>query len=285
MLWLTISSSGFARSAPSPSVVLNNGVSMPLLSFGANVWDAATCKTATTAAIAAGFRMIWSSQLVGGDCQTAQGQAIAASSVPRAELFVAGTADTMECSTHDDCYSRTVVAAEAQYGFLNVTTLDMLMLDYPSGSPGCGPVTGQWRAFEELYAAKRVRTIAVSNFSPEQLQCIASNKSATVPAVNQMNFHVGSGLQVLSDDAALGVVVQAYSALDSGGSLLSAPLLQSIGKAHSKSAAQVALKWILQHNATVNTQSTDAAYLKEDVELFDFMLSPDEMKQLDAYEP
>ena len=86
------------------------------------------------------------------------------------------------CASSDDCYSATLAAAEAQYGYLNQTTLDMLMLDYPSGASGCGPVTGQWRALEELYRAKRVRTIAVSNFSPDQLQCLAANASATAAA-------------------------------------------------------------------------------------------------------
>ena len=283
MLSLLPTPSAFARSPPpAPSVTLNNGVQMPVLSFGANLWDAPTCKSATTAAIEAGFRFIWSSQLIGADCQKAQGEAIARSSVPRADLFVAGTADTQSCTSHDDCFMATRAAAMAQYGYLNETTLDMLMLDYPSGS-GCGPITGQWRAFEELYRAHRVRTISVSNFSPEQLQCIASNKSATVPSVNQVNFQVGASRQVLADDAALGVVVQAYSPLGAG-SLPSAPLLQSIGKAHGKSGAQVALKWILQHNATVTTESTNPDYLREDADLFgDFILSPGEMKQLDAY--
>ena len=76
--------------------------------------------------------------------------------------------------------------------------------------------------------------------------------------------------------------VQAYSPLGSG-SLASDPLLQSIGKTHTKSAAQVALRWIVQHNATVCTQSTNAAYLKEDADIFDFVLSAAEMAKLDAH--
>eukprot|EP00966_Prymnesium_polylepis_P134131 3100426-Prymnesium_polylepis.1 len=202
--------------ATPPSVTLNNGVAMPVVAFGANVWDAPTCKTATLAALDAGFRFVWSSQLVGAGCQTAQGEAMAESGVARSDIFVAGTADTGSCSSRDSCYSQTRAAAAAQFGYLNETRLDMLMLDYPSSTAGCDAILGQWHAFEELYAAKRVRTIAVSNFSPEQLGCITSNKSATVPSVNQLNFHVGASLDVVAKNVALGVVVQAYSPLGSG---------------------------------------------------------------------
>merc|ERR1711998_105636 len=112
--------------------------------------------------------------------------AIAASGL-RSEIFVAGTANTQGCSDEAACYEATHTGAEGQFGLLNVTMLDMLMLDYPA-SEDCSAIKGQWRAFEEIYAAKRVRVIAVSNFSPEQLQCITSNASATVPAVNQMQY-------------------------------------------------------------------------------------------------
>jgi diketogulonate reductase-like aldo/keto reductase len=80
------------------------------------------------------------------------------------------------------------------------------------------------------------------------------------------------------------VVVQAYSPLGSGG-LLHVPLLQHIGAAHGKTAAQVALRWIYQHNATINTQSTSVTHLQQDVDIFDFSLTADEIKRLDAYQP
>ena len=79
-------------------------------------------------------------------------------------------------------------------------------------------------------------------------------------------------------------MVQAYSPLGGGG-LVGAALLQSIGKNHNKSSAQVALRWILQHNATINTQSTNAAYLQADADIYDFVLSSKEMAALDAYQP
>jgi diketogulonate reductase-like aldo/keto reductase len=172
--------------------------------------------------------------------------------------------------------------AEAQFQVLGVDTLDMIMLDYPSSSPGCDGVLGQWKAFEELYDAKRVRTVAVSNFNPAQLKCLSGHR---VPAVNQMPFSVGHGKDtVVSDDAKFNIVVQAYSPLGSGG-LAHDDLCISIGKKYGKSSVQVALKWILQSKVTIATQSTSFDHLKSDVDLFDFALSDAEMSQLNAYSP
>ena len=140
---------------------------MPLLAFGANVWDAATCANATSAALQAGFRFVWSSQLIGDECQAAQGKAIKASAIRRDQLFISGTANTASCTSLDDCYQKTKAAAESQLQLLS-DPLDMLMLDYPPYTQGCDNIIGQWKAFEEVYASKRVRTIAVSNFLTDQ---------------------------------------------------------------------------------------------------------------------
>jgi len=270
---------------PGPSgvtVKLNNGVEMPALAFAAEVWDASTCKSATSSALQAGFRHVWSSALIGADCQKSQWDAISASSVPLNDIFVSGTVNTNSCSGHDDCYQQTKAGAESQFQILQKAPLDMLMLDYPSFSSGCAGVLGQWAAFEELYAAKKVRTIAVSNFKMEQLKCISANVSLTVPSVNQLPFSVGnSGGTLVADDGSLGVHVMAYSPLGSGG-ILSDPLLVKIGAAHQKSTAQVALRWIIQRNVSIATQSTNPAHLRQDASIFYFSLSEGEMAQLNA---
>merc|ERR1712061_524786 len=118
-----------------------------------------------------------------------------------------------------------------------------------------------------------------SNFSPDQLKCITVNTSAVVPSVNQMSYSVGNGGTVVSDDAKFGVHVQAYSPLGSG-SVPSDPTCVDIGKAHNKSGAQVGLRWIVQSGAAFATQSTNAAHLAEDIDIFDFTLSDSEMSRL-----
>lgn len=263
-----------------PRVLLNNGVSMPVMAFGANIWSADTCRRATLDALAAGFRNIWSSELVGADCQRAQAGALRASSVPRSEVFLAGTVNTQGCAGAERCYQETLGQSEGQLRTLGEAALDMLMLDYPPRAPGCRPILGQWRAFEELYASGKARTIAVSNFSPEQLRCIVDNASATVPAVNQMLFAVGhGGSTVVSDNARYGISVQAYTPLGSG-ALAKNALCKRIGRRHHKSAAQVALRWVVQRNATICTQSAQREHLREDYDIFDFELSDKEMEEL-----
>lgn len=170
--------------------------------------------------------------------------------------------------------------AEEQFSTLGFDVLDMIMLDYPASS-GCAAIAGQWKAFEELYANERVRTIAVSNFSPEQLECVTSNASATVPSVNQLHYSVGDAGTQIEDNAKYGIVVQSYSPLNSG-SLISDSDLKFIGENHGKSAAQIAFKWILQTNGTVATQSTSLSHLQEDIDIFDFALTDDELAQLSS---
>lgn len=264
------------------SVTLNNGVEMPVMAFGANVWDDDTCKTATASALSVGFRFVWSSMLIGSSCQSAQGAAIQESGIARKDLFIAGTVNTAACSDEEECYSQTKSYAEQQYDILNQTTLDMLMLDYPASAGGCPSLQGQWKAFSELYAAKKVRAIAVSNFAVDQLKCVINNGTGVVPTVNQLQYSVGHGSDTsVADNAALKVVLQAYSPLNGGG-LPTDPDCVSIGNEYNKTGAQVALKWILQRNATVCTESTDAEYLKEDFNIFDFTLSASDMATLNA---
>jgi len=269
--------------APTPAmtVKLNNGVEMPALAFAAQVWEASTCKSATSSALQAGFRHVWSSALVGDDCQKSQWDAISASSVPLKDIFVGGTVNTRSCYGHDDCYQQTMAGAESQFQMLPKAPLDMLMLDYPSSASGCGGVLGQWEAFEVLYAEKRVRTIAVSNFNKEQLMCIVAISSLTVPSVNQLPYSIGHGADtVVAEDGSLGIHVMAYSPLSSV--KFKNPLLVKIAAAHGKSTAQVALRWIIQRNVSIATQSTNPAHLRQDASIFYFSLSEGEMAQLNA---
>jgi len=279
LIWLVLATSG---NAAVPSVRLSNGVDMPVLAFAAWTWDRSTCHDATALALKAGFRFIWSSTLVGAECQQSQATAIDQSGISRSELFLAGTVNTQSCPDSATCFKQTMDGAEDQFRVINAHHLDMLMLDYPA-SAGCSAITGQWQALEALYSAGRVGTIAVSNFSPEQLKCILSNTSAAVPTVNQMPYFVGHGKDsVVAVDGKYDIRVQAYSPLGRG-DLARDPELIKIGKAYNKSAAQVALRWIVQRNVTIATQSTSLKHLQEDCDIFDFELSHEDMQQLNAH--
>lgn len=165
---------------------------------------------------------------------------VAASSVPRDELFICGSVNTGSgaCSGFADCQSQTAGGCADNLNTIGIRYLDMIMLDYPAGD--CLSIQGQWAAFEQMLAANKTKSIAVSNFSPDQLDCIVKNASSTKPAVNQMPFSIGSWDKslVAADQSRGGVVVQAYSPLASGGLIGDADCI-AIGKKYNKSAAQV----------------------------------------------
>jgi diketogulonate reductase-like aldo/keto reductase len=133
-------------------------------------------------------------------------------------------------------------------------------------------------------------TAGVSNFCPSCFACLSTGtKDPIWPAVNQIQYHVGMGSDpegLLSYCSARGIVVQAYSPLASG-KLLSPPPaeLAAVAKAQGKSAAQVALKWILQQDAapmSLVTKADTREYITEDIELFDWSLTPAQMHTLDS---
>lgn len=261
-------------------VTLNDGLQFASASFGLQVYDDGTAKTLTGLAIQAGFRNFFASVLAGN--QAGFGQAINASTIERDEFFICGSVNTGSggCSGFDDCKTQTAAGCDSNIQTLALDYVDMIMLDYPAND--CPSILGQWAAFEAMLAANKTRSIAVSNFSPEQLDCIVSNKSLAVPAVNQMPYSIGSGSDTtVADNAKRGVVVQAYSPLG-GGSLPGDPDCVAIGKAHGKSGAQVALRWIVQRNATFTTQAQSLDYFQEDVAIYDFELTAAEMAKLNS---
>jgi len=162
-----------------------------------------------------------------------------------------------------------------------ITHLDMIMLDYPG--PDAESVRGQWRAFEEMKKAGTVDDLAVSNFSPSQLDVILTDpKTLTKPTVNQLPFSIANNRKgTLAYNTERDVLVQSWSPLSR---VLSSPStkneLESIGKSYGKSAAQVGLRWIVQSGAAFCTQSKSQKHFEEDLNVFDFKLSNTDMDKI-----
>jgi len=157
--------------------------------------------------------------------------------------------------------------------------LDMIMLDYPG--PNAESVIGQWKAFEEMKAIdKTVDDLAVSNFSPGQLDAILSNPEATKPTVNQLPFSVANHPEgMIEYNTKRGILVQSWSPLSRVLPRYGTQLAE-IGKRHGKTAAQVGLRWIVQNGAAFSTQSKSKKHFEEDLNVFDFSLSDDEMAKI-----
>jgi len=165
------------------------------------------------------------------------------------------------------------------------------MLDYPPStrSSGCSSILGQWQAFEEMLAAGEIKSLAVSNYSPAQLDCMINAKKAgtykwlkTIPAVNQMPYGVYSqDPAMVKADHARGIWPQAYSPL-SRGSASSDAKRKAVGAALSpkRSSAQVALRLVIQTKVTVCTSSL--AHFKEDLDLFSWKISAAGMTKLSS---
>lgn len=276
-----------ATSFPS-SVKLANGESFPLASFGLQIYDDDTAERLTLLAIEAGYRNFFASVLANN--QVGFARAVKRSKVPREELFICGSVVSNRALDEETAYELTALGcAENMKAFSEggISQLDMIMLDYPGPTDAC--IRGQWRAFKEMQARGLVRSLAVSNFSPKQLDVVCTGSLATRPMVNQLPLCVGyhdPGL--IAANGRRGVHVQAWSPLGNGrltrfsrdkGPIRA--LCTEIGSRYSKSPYQVALRWLTQYGASYTVEASSATHFKEDIEIFDFALSKEEMAALE----
>lgn len=263
------------------AVTLNNGMPFLKASFGLQVYDDETALRLTQTAIEVGFRNFFASVLAQNQKGFARG--VAASGIPRDQLFICGSVLSDSARGFENAYRVTRQGCEDNlkaFAVGGITYVDMIMLDYPAGD--CESIRGQWKAFEEMLADGKTRSLAVSNFSPEQLDCILTNKSATIPTVNQLPYSVGNfDPAAVAENGKRGVIVQAWSPLSSGRLPRQVrTACKEVGAKYNKTEAQVALRWIVQTGATFSTQSRKREHFVEDLDIFDFELTLAEMDRL-----
>lgn len=283
-LWLPASCSlADGTSAIGPLATLSDGTVFPRVSFGLQVYDDSTAYRLTLTALETGYRNLFASVLAGN--QKGFAKAVKDSGIDRKDLFICGSvvsnrAQGLEAARR--ATARGCAANMAAFGVGGIDYLDQIMLDYPG--PDKESIVGQWQAFQDMHDEKLVRTLAVSNFSPQQL-CLVDAK--VKPVVNQLPFsvayHPGS---VIADNRKRGLLVQAWAPLGGslGGRFNSAikGKCAEIGRRYNKSFAQVALRWIVQSGASFTTQSQNKSHFAENLDIFDFTLDEDEMTTLSA---
>lgn len=250
-----------------PLVKLANGVCIPQTGFGVyQISDAAQCEQAVVDAIATGYRHIDTAAAYYNE--EAVGAAIARCGVPREELFI-----TTKVWVQDAGYGATMRAFETSMEKLGLDYLDLYLIHQPLGD-----YYGSWRAMEELYDAGRIRAIGVCNFKAGRLAdlCLTSR---IAPMINQIEVHPFN--QRMDDIAAndeFGTKTEAWAPLAEGkNGIFTNPTLTAIGQEHGKSAAQVALRWNLQRGNIVLVKSTHADRMRQNLDVFDFELTDDEM--------
>ncbi|MEU3027236.1 aldo/keto reductase [Streptomyces incarnatus] len=256
-----------------PPIILNNGVEMPQVGFG--VWQVPDdeAEQAVGTALEAGYRSIDTAAAYGNEEGT--GRAIAASGLPREEIFV-----TTKLWNSDQGYDATLRAFDTSLGKLGLDHLDLYLIHWPL--PARDTYVDTYKALEKLYADGRVRAIGVSNFLPEHLRRLAEETSV-VPAVNQIELHPHLQQHAAREyHAEQGIRTEAWSPLGQGKGLLEVPAIVAIAQKHNRTPAQVVLRWHVQQGTIVIPKSVTPSRIKENIEVFDFSLDAEDLAAIGA---
>ncbi|MFF9495471.1 aldo/keto reductase [Streptomyces flaveolus] len=250
-----------------PTVTLNNGVEIPQLGFGVFQVPDAETTAAVSAALEAGYRSIDTAAIYGNEAGV--GRALADSGIARDDLFV-----TTKLWNADQGYDATLKAFDTSLDKLGLDHVDLYLIHWPT--PARDLYRESWKAIEKLVADGRIRAAGVSNFQPAHLERLIAG-SDLVPAVNQVELHPGlQQSELRAAHARLGIVTEAWSPLAQG-AVLKDEAITTIAARHGKSAAQVVLRWHLQLGNVVIPKSVTPARIRENLDVFDFTLTGDEM--------
>ncbi|GAA2093392.1 aldo/keto reductase [Streptomyces albiaxialis] len=254
-----------------PDVTLNNGTRMPQLGFGVYLVPDDEAEQAVTEALEAGYRSIDTAALYENEKGT--GRALAASGIPRDELFV-----TTKLWNTEQGYDAALRAFDASLSRLGLDHVDLYLIHWPV--PARDTYVETWRALEEIHADGRARAIGVSNFQPAHLQRLF-DVSGVVPAVNQIELHPRLQQDALrAFDAEHGVATEAWSPLGRGNGVLDDPAVLAIAEKHGRTPAQTVLRWHLQLGNVVIPKSVTPARIRENLDVFGFALDEDDMGAL-----
>jgi 2,5-diketo-D-gluconate reductase A len=256
-----------------PTVELNDGHRIPQLGFG--VFQVAPENTANTVreALDAGYRHIDTAEMYRNE--RGVGEAIRTAGLDRADVFV--TSKLSNRSHRPDDARRAFDQTLSELGFDYV---DLFLIHWPLPTLYGGDFVSTWRTLEELHRDGRARSIGVSNFQVDHLERLAA-ETDVVPAVNQIELHpyFRNG-EVHAYGEAHGIATQAWSPIAQG-AVLRHPVITAIADSVGRSPAQVVLRWHIQRGHVVFPKSVTPARIRENLELFDFELAPDDVTRID----
>jgi diketogulonate reductase-like aldo/keto reductase len=253
-------------------VMLNDGGHMP--NFGFGTWhlnDGREAESAVTAALETGYRLIDTAKIYGNE--TGVGRAIKQSGLARQEIFL-----TTKLWPNDFGHVRR--AMQESLDRLGLDYLDLYLLHWPGHDSDLRRQA--WRELEKTQADGLVKHIGVSNYMPEHLAEMAGYAKVP-PAVNQIEFHpfiYKEQSPALAFSHKNKIIVEAYSPLAQARNLKN-PLLEKLADKHSKTPAQVMLRWAIQHKTVPIPKSANQERIKQNFDVFDFKLDHEEMGQID----
>ena len=265
-----------------PTFTLNNGLAIPVLGFGVFQTPPAETIKAVEAALQTGYRHVDTAAAYGNEREV--GEAIRRSGLARDEVFI-----ETKIWISDYGYDETLHGFEKSAAKLGIDRIDLLILHQALPS-AFDKTLDAYRALETLLADDKVRAIGVSNFTVDHLTALLE-KSTVVPAVNQIEVHpYFQQRKVQALGAERGILTQAWSPIGgitfyrdgNHGSTLEDPVIGRIAEAHSKSPAQVMLRWHLQQGRSAIPKSTKPQRIAENFDVFDFDLAIEELGAIDA---
>ena len=251
-------------------VKLNNGVEMPLISFGVYQIPKEDTKRCVLDAIKSGYRGIDTAQSYFNESEV--GDAIVECGVPREELFIT-TKVWIDHYGYEECKT----SVEESLRKLKTDYLDLCLLHQPFSD-----YYGAYRALEDLYAEGKIKAIGVSNFYPDRLTDICMFDRKVIPAVNQVEVNPFNAQWCAQENMEkYGVKMEAWAPFGEGrNNLFTNETLVSIGKKYNKSSAQVMLRWLIQRGVIVACKSTHIERMQENINVFDFELTEEDMNSI-----
>ncbi len=267
-----------------PEVTLNTGAKIPQLGYGtlalqpdreSNDTNAQITEPIVSQALEAGYRHIDTAQAYGTELGV--GRAIAASGIPRDELFI--TSKLANANHAPDDVKRSF---EQTLTDLGVDQLDLFLIHWPLPTLYGGDYVSTWKTVAGFIADGRLRSAGVSNFQPDHLDRIVA-ETGIVPAVNQFEIHPYFNNDAPRQACARhGIAVEAHSPLGHNRAPLSDPTITAIAAAHDKTVAQVILRWHMQHGIITIPKSAKPERMAENLDVFDFELTDEQIAAIDA---
>lgn len=252
-------------------VILQNGVKMPQLGYGVYQISKEDCERCVLDALKVGYLHIDTAQSYFNEEEV--GNAIIKSGIPRSEIFL-----TTKVWIEHYGYEQTKKSVYESMQKLKVDYIDLVLLHQPFND-----YYGAWRALEDLYADGKIRAIGISNFSPDRMVDLASF-SRIKPMVNQVETHpFNQQIEAQKWMQKYGIQIEAWASFGEGrGGLFTNETIASIAQKYNKSVAQVILRWEIQRRIVVIPKSIHIERMKQNIEVFDFVLSDEDMKTMES---
>ena len=255
---------------PAPTLALANGVKMPQLGLGTWPMNDAEAAVTVAAALDMGYRLIDTAENYANE--RGVGEGIRQSGVSRADIFV-----TTKFNRKWHSVDGARAACEASLERLGLDYLDLLLVHWPN--PDQGRYVEAYQGLVRLLEAGLVRAIGTSNFKPAHLQKLFD--LGLVPHLNQIQldpYHLRDDLVAIH--RAKGIVTGAWRPLGCGNAMLADPTIVSVAERHGRTTAQVILRWLTQQGFVATPKSSNPTRMAQNLDIFDFTLSADEMALL-----